>query len=132
MTMNFAPPPKKPRAESIVPMINVVFLLLIFFLMTSTLSRPEPFEISPPTAQNGAATEVAPILYLAGDGRLAFEDQVDEAAITAFVAASRAAEHTIDPLLRADAQTEATRVAAVLKSLANAGLANVSLVVAKP
>ncbi|TMV56360.1 biopolymer transporter ExbD, partial [Thioclava sp. BHET1] len=30
--MRFAEPPRKPRTESIVPMINVVFLLLIFFL----------------------------------------------------------------------------------------------------
>ena len=105
MTMSFAPPSKKPRTESIVPMINVVFLLLIFFLMTSTLSRPEPFEVTPPIAENGAASDVAPILYLATDGRLAFDDEVEDAAIVAFMAAYRQADQSVAPQLRADAQT---------------------------
>lgn len=46
--MDFAPPKRRPRAESIVPMINVVFLLLIFFLMTAQIAPPDPFEVAPP------------------------------------------------------------------------------------
>ncbi|MFT6168094.1 MAG: biopolymer transport protein ExbD [Celeribacter sp.] len=131
MSMNFAPPQRKPRAESIVPMINVVFLLLIFFLMTSTLSKPEPFDVTPPEAQQADAAEVAPILYLGQDGKLGFEDQIGDAAVTVFVASVGDDKTSPAPQLRADAQAPATRVAAVLKLLAQAGLTNVSLVVAE-
>ncbi|WP_123791568.1 ExbD/TolR family protein [Pacificibacter maritimus] len=130
--MNFAPSPQKPRAESIVPMINVVFLLLIFFLMTSTLVTPEPFEVSPPLGQAQDNAQSTPILYVSKDGVLGFEDHMDEAALAAFAAAVAGQTETtaFAPQLRADAQTSAARVAAVLKSLAAAGLSNVSLVVA--
>ena len=48
--MEFAPAsrPHTPR-ESVVPMINVVFLLLIFFLMTAQITAPTPVEVTPPS-----------------------------------------------------------------------------------
>lgn len=131
MTMNFSPPQRKPRAESIVPMINVVFLLLIFFLMTSTLSKPEPFEVTPPEATKGQAAETAPILYLSKDGTLGFEDEIGDAAVAAFAASAGGANVTPAPQLRADGGVPATRVAATLKALATAGLSNVSVVVSE-
>jgi biopolymer transport protein ExbD len=131
MTMNFSPPQRKPRTESIVPMINVVFLLLIFFLMTSTLSKPEPFDVTPPEASKAEAAETAPILYLGKDGTLGFEDQTGEAAVTKFATSAGGANVTPAPQLRADADVPATRVAAVLKALAAAGLSNVSVVVSE-
>ncbi|WP_201150810.1 ExbD/TolR family protein [Rhodovulum sulfidophilum] len=59
------------RGESIVPMINVVFLLLIFFLMSARLVPPAPFEAEPPRA-DGAEPAAGEMLHLSASGDLAF------------------------------------------------------------
>lgn len=38
--MQFDLPQRRSRPESVVPMINIVFLLLIFFLMTAQIAPP--------------------------------------------------------------------------------------------
>ena len=129
MSLNFATPARRPRAESIVPMINVVFLLLIFFLMTSRLSPPEPFEVTPPTAGDGSEGEVAAVLYLSAEGEAAFEELRGEAAIAAFAASGSGSGADMAPRLRADANVEAAVVARLMRDLAAAGLTDVALVV---
>ncbi|MEM6375780.1 MAG: biopolymer transporter ExbD [Pseudomonadota bacterium] len=127
--MDLSEPPSKPRKEAIVPMINVVFLLLIFFLMTSQLTQPEPFEVTPPVSASEGQPEAEPVMYLNAKGRLSFEGQEGEAAIAA-VAAQSDLNDVI--LLRADAQLSAENLAEVLRELSAAGLARVELIVAAP
>nr|WP_163849867.1 biopolymer transporter ExbD [Pseudooceanicola aestuarii] len=126
--MDLSPPPRKPRAESIVPMINVVFLLLIFFLMTSELSPPEPIEVTPPNAKGEDAEAAQAVLFLGPEGDLAFRELTGPAALAAFAAEAGAAGTQQAPRLRADAKAPATQVAAVLRDLAAAGLSSVALV----
>lgn len=78
--MDFSSLPKRPRGESIVPMINVVFLLLIFFLMTSHLAKPEPFEVALPEAASEQEPEAELVLYADKDGQLAYEEMRRDAA----------------------------------------------------
>ena len=127
MSLDFAPPTRRPRGESIVPMINVVFLLLVFFLMTSRLAPPEPFEVELPVARESGEGEVAPVLYLSAESEIGFEDLRGEAAVAAFSA--RAAEQAQTPWLRADANAEAKAVARLMRDLAAVGLKDVALVV---
>lgn len=84
--MRFARPPRRPRPEAVVPMINVVFLLLIFFLMTSELAPAPPLEVEPPLAEAQPATGENPVLYVAADGGLAFGTARGEAALSAAAA----------------------------------------------
>ena len=46
--------PRRSRAratdENVVPLINIVFLLLVFFMLTGTLRPAEPFDVTPPKA----------------------------------------------------------------------------------
>jgi biopolymer transport protein ExbD len=123
--MDLSPAVKRPRAESIVPMINVVFLLLIFFLMTSHLAQPEPFEVTPPGANLEAEAEAEPVLYIDAEGRMHFDGAEGEAALEMLARVS--ADTPV--LLRADAKLEATTLAGILKKLAAAGLARAELVV---
>ena len=129
MSLSFATPARRPRAESIVPMINVVFLLLIFFLMTSRLAPPDPFEVTPPNAGDGQPGEASAVLYLSAEGEVAFEDLRGEAAVAGFAARNAEGSGTMVPRLRADAQVEAAAVARLMRDLAAAGLSNVALVV---
>ena len=61
--MRFASPPRRSPPESVVPMINVVFLLLIFFLISAQISPPDPFETRLPVAQSDGVQKHANILY---------------------------------------------------------------------
>ena len=114
-------PARRGAGEPIVPMINVVFLLLIFFLMTARIAPPDALDISLPQASKGAAQEgTVQALYLAADGQVAFGTLTGPAAITA------AATGPVE--LRADAGAPAARLAQVMGALARAGAQDVVLV----
>ena len=58
----------------ILPMINVVFLLLIFFMLTGHLSAIDPFEVSPPQTESEGIAESDDMLMLIGPyGRVAVD-----------------------------------------------------------
>lgn len=126
--MRFRPTAPRPRGESIVPMINVVFLLLVFFLMTATIAPSDPVEVTPPDAEGGAESDRQGALYLTADGRVR-TGALEGAAAIAEAALLVAGE----PLpLVADRETPSARVAAVLRDLAAAGISDVHLIVARP
>ncbi|CUH98618.1 ExbD/TolR family protein (plasmid) [Leisingera aquaemixtae] len=124
--MDLTDPPRRPRAESIVPMINVVFLLLIFFLMTSRLAQPDPFEVTPPKAALDTEATAEAVLYIDAQGQMQFDGAGGEAAIARLAAAS-AGSPVVQ--LRADAGLEAAALARILRQLAAAGLSRAELTV---
>ena len=82
LTMNFSKTSYVSEKENIVPMINVVFLLLIFFLITSSLApRPgevidRPFGLSNSRAKDPNylfITSSAEIMYLGQSGESAWD-----------------------------------------------------------
>lgn len=128
MSLDFSPPQRKPQGESIVPMINVVFLLLIFFLMTAQIAPPEPFEVAPPTAQKAAGPEADQVIYLSDKGVLQFQDSQGVAAIAAIT--RQGAKPTL--ILRADGAAKGHRLAEVMADLRKAGFDRIELVVQQP
>ncbi|MEC3859975.1 biopolymer transporter ExbD [Mesobacterium sp. TK19101] len=113
------PRPRRDLGEQIVPMINVVFLLLIFFLMTAQIAPPDPFDIRLPEAE--AEGEADPdALFLSADGQTAFGALRGSDAIAAAAASP--------VTLRADARADAAALAQVLAQLAQAGATEVALV----
>lgn len=66
-------PRREPRTEeNVLPLINIVFLLLIFFMIAGAISTSAPFPLDPP-ATEAADTTAAPRngVAIAADGRLA-------------------------------------------------------------
>ena len=55
---------KRTRTPNLVPLINIVFLLLIFFMLTGTLKRYDIFDISPPQSTTGADAEAPELVLL--------------------------------------------------------------------
>ncbi|MEM7668229.1 MAG: biopolymer transporter ExbD [Pseudomonadota bacterium] len=122
--MDLRPPPRRPRRENIVPMINVVFLLLIFFLMAAQIAPPEPFPVAPPEARAEPGDSGPIVLHLSADGALGFRDVLGQAAVAAAaLAADQAPLH-----LRADRAAEAVEVARVVARLTAAGIRDVRLI----
>jgi len=123
--MRFRTPARKPRPESIVPMINVVFLLLVFFLMTAELRPAPPLEVRLPEAMGAPVAEGA-VLVAAADGALAFDSLRGEAALAAAATAPA-------PLsLRADRDLPGADLARLLAALAAQGQGAVALVTEGP
>ncbi len=123
--MQFSDPrPTRAARENIVPMINVVFLLLIFFLMTAQIAPPEPFKITPPQSRGAVPADGQATLYVDANGAQAFgAAQGDKVfALLANLPAST-------PLLiRADAAFKASQLASLLAKLAAIGITDVAIV----
>ncbi|MDA5558781.1 ExbD/TolR family protein [Shimia sp. MMG029] len=124
--MDFAPEPRRQRAESIVPMINVVFLLLIFFLMTAKLSQPDPFEVTPPVVAQGAPPQDDTALYVGKDDQLQFRDTKGEAVFESLALISKT-HPTLQ--VRIDAALDGDVLARVMARLATSGFRNIEVVV---
>ena len=125
--MRIEAPPRRTPPESIVPMINVVFLLLIFFLMTAQIAPPDPVEVTPPVAALDDVSDATLTLFVAADGTLAQGDMRGDAALAALFAAPTA------PLtIKADAGVSAATIAALLPRLAAGGFDAITLVTGAP
>lgn len=72
--MRFDLPSSRSARENIVPMINVVFLLLIFFLMTAQIVPPAPVEVTPPQSTSEQKPQDATSVYIDANGIIAFDD----------------------------------------------------------
>lgn len=118
------PTPPRPARENIVPMINVVFLLLIFFLMTAQIAPPDPFEVTPPASDADTPAEGPAVLHVAADGALAYGTARDGE-----VWAALTADRPEGPLLlRADGAVPADRLAGLLSQIRATGVDKVQLV----
>jgi biopolymer transport protein ExbD len=128
--MNFAPA-RKPRMaqdRAIVPMINVVFLLLVFFLMTASLTPPPPMEITAPTAEKPRTDPQPGTLFIDAGGMLAYGGALGDAALAAL-----AADRPMGPLpIHADASYPAADLARLLPQLAALGMTDIRLITVQP
>ena len=62
---------RRPHREPIVPLINVVFLLLIFFMLVGSVRPSEPLAVELPRAAAGKEPgRDGRVLYLGADGAL--------------------------------------------------------------
>ncbi|MEM6729188.1 MAG: biopolymer transporter ExbD [Pseudomonadota bacterium] len=137
--MEISPEPERARSEPSIPMINAVFLLLIFFLMASEIAPPEALLVEPPTANVEAPSDARLVLFVDREGEVAFEDargrEAAFARLSAFLdAACESGECSEAPLvaIRADGAAPAGAVAALLPSLAERGIDKVQLVTVLP
>lgn len=52
--MKLTRPPARQAPETIIALIDVVFFLLVFFMLIGRMDATAPFEVTPPTAQTGS------------------------------------------------------------------------------
>lgn len=77
--MKLARPVRKQPPETIVALIDVVFFLLVFFMLIGRMDATAPFDVSPPTAETGADMPSGGItVSVSANGALA----VDGSAVT--------------------------------------------------
>ena len=114
---------RRPRSatDSVVPMINVAFLLLVFFLMVAVIAPPDPLAVALPEAEAGDAAPDEVVISVGASGELARGEVRGPSALTDV--AGR------DVTLRADAGLEGVQLARVLAELKANGAERVTLAV---
>lgn len=127
--MRFEPPRPRNEDERILPLINVVFLLLIFFMLAGRLSASDPFQVEPPRSSAESATEAQEAVVLVStDGRLALDGRVlDEPALSQAVAERLRSEPATQIRLKADGRADAAEVVRILELLRDAGVERLKL-----
>lgn len=113
----------------VLPLINIVFLLLIFFMIAGHMSATGPFEIDP--VESAAAGMPQPenlTVHMAADGRLALDGaELGLGDLETAVRARHAADTELRVRLQADGRTEAMQVVAVMERLRAAGTERLEL-----
>ena len=127
--MHFPEPRPRSDEERILPMINVVFLLLIFFMLAGRLAAGDPLQISPPSSNSDAPVAGQELLILVGaDGRLALGNEVMGAeALRSAIAARMAQGPGAAVHLKANSAAEANDVIEVMSLLRDAGVERLTL-----
>ncbi len=117
--------PKKLRGKpNLAPLIDVVFLLLIFFLLTSTLITSDRYEIELPPAANGRdESSEAVVVMINRSGRYAVNNEsVLLEQMPAALAAALEGSVRRSVTIKADGRATAQDVVAVMQIATEAGV----------
>jgi len=113
----------------IAPLIDIVFLLLVFFMLTSTFLVPEAIELELPESSSASRTETTPITVLLDQtGQLALNDEhieLDELRMAIELLLKQDADSSIT--LKSDAHTEVQQLLRIMDEIRAAGGSNVAL-----
>lgn len=114
---------------NVLPLINVVFLLLTFFMIAGVIERPDLFDVTPPSSLSASQPDGEyGLLLMSADGRLALNGRAitrDDLPDAVSSWLTEAAEQTLT--LKADATAPALEVIEVVESLRAAGVPRVLL-----
>jgi biopolymer transport protein ExbD len=105
--MKLSRPVTKQPPETIVALIDVVFFLLVFFMLIGRMDATAPFDVSPPTAATGADMPSGGItVSVSAEGDLAVDGiAVDDSALDSRVEERLAG--TSETLVRINAHRDA-------------------------
>lgn len=131
----------RPRGDhGLVPLINVVFLLLAFFMIAGQIQRADLVRVDPPVSiSESVPTERRTEVVVDRDGTVYVEGESVELASLAYVIELArgpdatldlvlADQSTMDPILvKADADLEVAKLEAVLTELMRAGVSRAAL-----
>lgn len=132
--MRLARAPRRTAPETIVPLIDVVFFLLVFFMLIGRMDATAPFEVAPAVARTGTDMPGGGLtLAIAADGALALDGTaLDPAALIARIAQDLTV--TPDRMIRINAHHAAplASVLPLVAELESRGATDIVLVVTPP
>lgn len=115
--------------ENLIPLINVVFLLLVFFMLAGSFASPDQFEVVPPLSRSRAPIEDGGLeILLSADGRMAVgERTLDSLMLRRLIADRLVAEPDLRVQVRADERLAADVMLEVMEVLRQAGVEKLRL-----
>ncbi|MDR5651057.1 ExbD/TolR family protein [Ruixingdingia sedimenti] len=137
MRRRFSDPPRERNdvADYLLPLIDVVFFLLVFFMVATRLMAPPPFKVDPAVSEAQDELFGDFTLYVDAQGQFGYRDAMGPEALA--VLAGARVEYCMDAdcegdpprlAVKADHALPATQLAALLPGLGQAGFRRVELV----
>lgn len=128
--MKFARHRHTPVEVNLTPLIDVVFLLLIFFMVSTTFETRQALELSLPASANATALEASPVTLAvtqAGEYRLGEQTLTSGEALHASLAAQAEAAREKGLVIEADSRTAHAAVVTALDQAAALGIQRVRI-----
>ena len=118
------------RHERLIPMINLVFLILTFFLIAGTIRAADPLQVEPASAQSAGTLDPRdPVLYVDAEGTIAFAgERVSLDVIVSLIKLALDGDPGATLQIKADRATKAHVILPMLAQLQAAGITSVQLV----
>ena len=114
---------------NITPMLDVVFIMLIFFIVTANFIKEPGLEINRPDSETAEVTENAAILIAIGAAGEIYMDgrRIDKRQVKANVVRLLAENPQGSVVIQADEKATADTIMAVMDGAREAGVYNISL-----
>jgi biopolymer transport protein ExbD len=126
--MQFARKPRRRPFINIIPLIDVLVVLLIFYIATTVFKRSQPkINIVVPNSTRAAATHEAPpaIIYITSEGKMFLEDQpVEPDQLADLLKSKLAADPSWKVALKSDDKAPFGMIVKVLDAAHDAGIPN--------
>ena len=119
---------KASREENVIPMINIIFLLLLYFMVVGNLS-PD-YNVNPPFAsQEKESSSLIPTISVTKEGQLRFENV--PVSWEELGNRLRSVSDLDKIKIYADAESDALTISEIMKTAANVGIVQFVLVTQK-
>ena len=122
---------RRQSPETIVALIDVVFFLLVFFMLVGRMDATSPFEVTPPRSTAGADMPGGgATATIAADGRLALDGrEIERAGLLEGIGAQLAASPNLLVRINAHRETRLQNVLPLVTAIEALGVRDVVLVV---
>lgn len=128
---------KKPNQDdNLIPLINIVFLMLIFFMVAGHISESDPIQVQPPASVSDSQSEVKPLtIVVSTEGEIAVgQEQVTKDTLSAVI--TQHFEQAADPqvfrlLVKVDANLAVEELQHILSLIKQTGIKRIALATQK-
>lgn len=127
---------KPSQDDNLIPLINIVFLMLIFFMVAGHINQSDPLTVQPPTSASETHEAQAPlVIVVATDGQIAFEQTlVTKQQLAALITEQFEAaidKQAVNLLVKVDANLAVEELQSMLQIIKQTGLKRVALATQK-
>lgn len=131
--MKFGRKHRRSEEERVLPLINVVFLLLIFFMIAGKLTTTDPFDVAPPTSTaNEQPAEHDLIIHVSAKNELALEGEPTTIeSLTTAIINIKETDEQVTVRLKADANVNSNNVIELMEALREVGIEKLHLLTIK-
>lgn len=121
---------RKKRLPNLVPLINIVFLLLIFFMLSGTLSKKDLFEVDPPLSYTGSNAESPEMtILIRDDNKISLDDKIIPLNnLEAYLTSSLKNKSIEEVLIKADGNASSGTLSKVIRMIRNTGIKRAAIV----
>lgn len=108
---------------NITPLIDVVFILLVFFMLAGTIEPKDPFTVAPATSSSDIRGDIQDfVILIDAEGRIALDErEIKREDLSDVVRAALLSKPGALIQLKPDAEADAVTVIEVMEEIRNAG-----------